>query len=681
MSTLLLEIGTEEIPARFMPPVLAALKEKAAAMLSESGIDAGELVTLGTPRRITLLVENLAPMQKDRVREVLGPAKRVAFGEDGKPSKAAEGFAKGQGIDVSALQVRSTEKGEYVCAVFDEKGRPSAEVLAELLPKLVLSLSFPKSMRWNDTDFRFARPVRWIVSLLDDAVIPFEIAGITAGRTTRGHRFLSSGEITLDNATSYRDALRKASVIVNPAERAEIIAREIAALAADAGGRIIDDPELLTQVTHLVEYPVPLRGGFSNDYLQLPREVLVNCMRGHQKYFAVEDQSGKLMPFFITISNTKAKDMDVVRAGNERVLRARLYDARFFYEEDLKRPLVDRTEDLRRVTWQEKVGSVHDKVERIRAIAHYLTDVIPGADRQAVDRAVSLCKADLTTGMVGEFPELQGVMGREYALKQGETQAVATAVHEHYLPKFAGDRLPETAEGKILAVADRIDSIAACFSVGLVPTGSQDPYALRRQAIGIIHILTQTGPHSLIDLIWKALDTLGDRAKDKYRVKQEIIDFFRGRYYNLLTDDGARYDSVEAVLAAGLDNLFDVKVRLAALERFRGEEGSAVFITAIKRVNNIISKGADFEVDEALFREDAEKTLWREFRRVSKETEGLAPFEAIRKLGELVGPINGFFDGVLVMDKDEQVKNNRLGMLKAISGAVAGLADFSKLVE
>lgn len=681
MSALLLEIGTEEIPARFMPPVLGALKDKATTLLSEAGIDAGEITTCGTPRRIALLVDNVVPMQKDRVREVLGPARRVAFSEDGKPTKAAEGFARGQGIDVSALQTRATEKGEYVCAVFDEKGRPAAEVLTELLPGLITSLSFPKSMRWNETDFRFARPIRWIVALLDDKVIPFEISGVTAGRLTRGHRFLSSGEITLDHARSYREALKVESVIVDPAERTEIIYREVAQLAADAGGRVIDDTELLVTVTHIVEYPVPVRGGFPADYLQLPREVLVNCMRGHQKYFAVEDSSGTLMPYFITVSNTRAKDMDVVRAGNERVLKARLYDARFFFEEDMKRPLAERVADLRRVTWQEKLGSVYDKMERVRAIALYLADVIPGADRSALERAASLCKADLTTGMVGEFPELQGVMGREYALRQGEPRAVAAAIHEHYLPRFAGDKLPETPEGKALAVADRIDSIAGCFSVGLVPSGSEDPYALRRQAIGVIHILNESGPHSLIDLIWKALDVLGDKVPDKYRVKQEIVDFFRGRYYNLLTADGARYDSVEAVLAAGLDDLFDVKVRLDALERFRSEEGSTAFITAVKRVNNIISKGADFPVEESLFREDAEKTLWREFNRVRERAGGLVPFETLHAYGALVPFINGFFDNVLVMDKDERIKNNRLGLLNEISATASAVASFSKLVE
>lgn len=681
MSSLLLEIGTEEIPARFMPPVLATLKEKAAALLSEVGIDTGEVTTCGTPRRIALLVDSVAPMQKDRLREVLGPAKRVAFSEDGKPTRAAEGFARGQGIDVSALQVRATEKGEYVCAIFDDKGRPAADVLAELLPRLISSLSFPKSMRWNETDFRFARPIRWIVALLDDKTIPFEISGVAAGRATRGHRFLSSGEITLDHARSYREALKAESVIVDPTERTEIISREVAQLAADAGGRVIDDPELLVTVTHLVEYPVPVRGGFSADYLQLPREVLVNCMRGHQKYFAVEDSSGRLMPHFITVSNTRAKDMDVVRAGNERVLRARLYDARFFYEEDMKRPLAERVADLRRVTWQEKLGSVYDKMERVRGIALYLADVIPGVDRAALERAASLCKADLTTGMVGEFPELQGVMGREYALRQGEPKSVAAAIHEHYLPRFAGDRLPETPEGKALAVADRIDSIAGCFSVGLVPSGSEDPYALRRQAIGVIHILNESGPHSLIDLIWKALDVLGEKVPDKYRVKQEIIDFFRGRYYNLLTADGTRYDSVEAVLAAGLDDLFDVKVRLDALERFRSEEGSTAFITAVKRVNNIISKGADFPVEESLFREDAERTLWREFNRVRERAGGLVPYEALHACAALVPFINGFFDNVLVMDKDERVKNNRLGLLNEISGTAGAVASFSKLVE
>lgn len=684
MKTLLLEIGTEEIPARFMPPALEALKDKAVAMLAEAGLDADDIRTVGTPRRIALMAQ-VEPMQKDRVREVMGPAKRVAFTDDGSPTKAAEGFARGQGIDIAGIKIKTTEKGEYIYAIFDDKGRPAVEVLPALLPRLVHSLSFPKSMRWNETDFRFARPVRWIVAMLDDAVLDFEIGGIRSGSVTNGHRFLSPGDIVLDHASSYLAALQKGSVIADPADRAGIIRAEIAQLASSVGGRVIDDPELLVTVTHLVEYPVPLLGSFSPDYLQLPREALINCMKGHQKYFALEDEAGRLLPNFITISNTRTKDMAVVRAGNERVLRARLYDARFFFEEDLKRPLIDRLQDLKRVTWQEKLGSVHDKVERIRAIAHYLTGVIPGADKATVDRAVSLCKADLTTGMVGEFPELQGIMGREYSLLQGEPQGVAAAIYEHYLPRFAGDRLPQTPAGKILAVADRIDSIAGCFSVGLVPSGSEDPYALRRQAIGIIHILTSAGPHSLVDLIWQALDVLCNRGDDKYpekyKLKQDILDFFRGRYYNLLTADGLRYDSVEAALSAGIDDLYDVKVRAEALERFRGENGSAAFIASMKRVNNILTRVGDFPVNESLLRVEAEKSLWNDFNRIRETASGLPPYETLHAYNALVPSINGFFDGVLVMDKDEEIRNNRFGLLKAISGTVTGVADFSKIVQ
>ncbi|HOV79721.1 MAG TPA: glycine--tRNA ligase subunit beta, partial [Bacillota bacterium] len=487
----LLEIGVEEMPARFMEPALLELKETASVILKEQRLPFKNVETYGTPRRLTLYVEGLAGSQEPLEVEVKGPAAKVAFKPDGTPTRAAEGFARSQGVAVDDLIRKALGHVEYVFAVKREAGRPAREVLSEVAPAFINGLHFPKPMRWGDLEVRFARPIRWIVSLFGDEVVEFEFAGLKAGRTTCGHRFLSKEPVVLACPEEYFKKMRSNYVLVDPEERRRCIWQQVRELAAAAGGMVEEDGDLLDEINNLVEYPTALVGEFSRDYLKLPREVLVTPMREHQRYFPVVGPDGNLLPKFIAVKNGTADHLDTVRAGNEKVLRARLADADFFFREDLKTPLAEKVPALKKIVFQESLGTVYDKVLRLSTLADYLASEAGASeqDRRVALRAAHLAKADLVTNMVYEFPELQGVMGREYAERSGEPREVALAVFEHYLPRFAGDRLPRTMPGKILSMADKIDNIVGCFAIGIQPSGSQDPYALRRQALGISHIV------------------------------------------------------------------------------------------------------------------------------------------------------------------------------------------------
>jgi glycyl-tRNA synthetase beta chain len=681
---LFLEIGTEEIPAAFLPKAMADLDALIRKEFEHARVSHGEVRTLSTPRRIALLVRDLDERQPDAEVTALGPAKKVAYDADGKPTKAAEGFARGQGVDVQDLSVATTEKGEYVAVTKRIVGRPTADLLTEILPRVIGAIPFRKSMRWGDLDVRFARPMHWIVALFDGVVVPFSFGSINSGSASRGHRFMADASFPVRDYAHYLDECERHFVIPDPEKRKEIIRREVEQAARAAGGRVLPDEGLLEQVTFLVEYPSVVCGSFERDFLQVPKEVLITSMREHQRYFSLVDEDGRLLPNFITVNNTLADDPAVVTRGNERVLRARLSDARFFFEEDKKVSLEGRVEDLKGVVYQAKLGTSYEKMERFRTLAEGLASRLCPEVAGKVSRAAYLCKADLVTGMVGEFPELQGVMGREYALLSGEEPDVARAIHEHYLPTQAGGDLPATDIGAFVSIADKLDTICGCFGVGLIPSGTADPYALRRSAIGIIAILLNRGYDlSLTDLIDSSLDLLRHKlTRDETLVRADVLDFFRGRYVNLMA---GRYpsDVVEAVVAVSFDNLNEADARMAALAEFRERPDFEPLAVAFKRVCNIVKEGTDIPVDAGLFQDDAERELSRTFDLVASAARGkIGKKDYLAALTEIAGlksPVDAFFDGVMVMAEDERVRNNRLALLTGIARLFGVIADFSRI--
>ncbi len=681
---LFLEIGTEEIPAGFLPRAMADMESLIKRELENARLSYSEVKTFATPRRLMLCVKGIPSVQPDAETCAMGPAKSIAFGPDGKPTKAAEGFARGQGLDVGALEVVTTDKGEYVAAVKKESGRPAPDLLAEILPRLVSSISFRKSMRWGDLDVRFARPVHWIVALFDGIVIPFSFGTIQSGNISRGHRFMANQPFPVRDFAHYLEECERHFVIPDPERRKEIIRRETHRVAKSVGGHLLPDEGLLEEVTYLVEYPSVVHGTFSPEFLVVPKEVLITSMRSHQRYFSIVDDAGNLLPGFITINNTLAEDPTVVVKGNERVLRARLSDARFFFEEDHKVRLESRVESLKSVVYQQKLGTSYEKMERFRALAEGLADLLNPAAKSKISRAAFLCKADLVSGMVGEFPEVQGIMGREYALLQGEDVEVATAIAEHYLPTQAGGDLPSSDIGAFVSIADKLDSICGCFGVGLIPTGSADPYALRRSALGIINIILDREYRlSLGALVDRALVLLSAKlTRPCEEVKSDILEFFRGRFVNLMAD---RYpaDAVDAATAAGCDALVDAASRIAALAVFKGRNDFEPLAVAFKRVCNIVKEGVDAEVDLSLFQDPVEGALYAAFKEVEKKVAaavaGREYVAALTEIAALRVPVDAFFDKVMVMAEDEQVRINRLALLTRIARLFGGIADFARI--
>ncbi|HUL37304.1 MAG TPA: glycine--tRNA ligase subunit beta, partial [Thermodesulfobacteriota bacterium] len=561
MKELLLEIGTEEIPAGFIPQALVDLEALARKELEASRVDFNGMKTLGTPRRLVLMIESVSERQRDEETRKIGPSKQAAYDEKGNPTKAAIGFAKGQSVPVESLTLVQTDKGEYVCAVKKESGKPTSEILSSILPKWILSIPFQKSMRWADIPIRFARPIHWILALFGGEVIPFEVGNIRSGKMTYGHRFMHSGPIPVRDFQSYLQKTREAFVIVDPVEREKKIEDEMMREGAKVSGRVVEDEDLLNEVNFLVEYPVALGGAFDRKFLSLPQEILIHSMKEHQRYFPLVDDHGTLIPHFVCISNINPKNREVVVKGNERVLKARLSDAAFFFEDDLKISLEKRLEQLKKVVFQAKLGTSHEKVMRFKQLALWITERIDPKLREAVERTSLLCKADLVTGMVGEFPKLQGVVGREYACISGEKPEVAEAIYEHYLPGFAGDRLPSSSIGDIVSIADKMDTIVGCFGVGLVPTGTADPFGLRRQALGIIRIILEKkysiSLHELIDESGRQLKEKMERPSQQ--VKDEVLEFFRVRYQNFLLDKEYPFDVTDAVLSISFDELLDIQ--------------------------------------------------------------------------------------------------------------------------
>ena len=684
MANLLYEIGTEEMPAQYMPGILKEYQELAGKKLAEARIPFSTVKVYGTPRRMAFLAEGVAEKQEDSNVESKGPSLKIAFDKDGNATRAAQGFARGQGVDVKDL----VQKDGYVYAVKHLAGKKTEELLPAILDDILHSLNFPKTMRWADYDFGFVRPFRWMVALLDDKVIPVEANDVKSGREARGHRFLSNHLITIPDAAAYEKTMEDNFVMVDVDKRRETIRKQIEDLAVAEGGKAAISPDLLEEVTFLVEYPTALCGHIDDKYLRLPDCAIITPMRDHQRYFPMFDKDGKLMPKFITVRNGGKEHLDIVTHGNERVLRARLDDAVFFFDNDRKKSLAQHREGLHEVAFQHGLGNMYDKTERLQKLCDELVKATGlEADAKAVERAALLSKADLVTGMVTEFTELQGTMGKEYALLDNEGEKVAQAIGEQYMPRFAGDELPQSNEGRILAVADKLDNIVATFSRGMAPTGSQDPYALRRQALGILNIVADGDVHfPLRDVLAETLKNLPVEVENEARLLDEVADFFAQRAKNMLLDKGVRYDVVDAVLAApGLDDLADIFVRADALSAYLETEKAADSIQAFTRVENISKNNVvEAPVDAALFQDAAEKALYEAVKKVAAAS---APLAADRKYAdllaandELAAPVNAFFDAVMVMDKDEKVKNNRLALLNQVKKQVNQVADLSQLV-
>ena len=677
---LLLEIGTEEVPAHVMPRMLSDLARLTEELFKERRLAYDSLRTIGTPRRTALLVTGLAERQEDVSTETRGPSVSIAFDAEGNPTKAGAGFARGQGIDPSAL----IQRDGYVYASVHEQGAETRQLLTELLPELIRTLPLPNSMRWGDLDFRFIRPIRWIVALYGTEVVPFTLANVTSGNTSRGHRTLSPQDFVISSPADYEAACERAYIIVDQERRRSMITEQINEVAKSCGGTAEITPDLLEEVLYLVEYPTALCGSFEEKYLALPAEAVITPMRDHQRYFPVKSADGSLLPVFITVRNGGKEHLDVVAHGNERVLRARLADAQFFFDEDRKKSLAEHREKLKTVVFQQGLGSMYEKTERLMGLVTAIVEELApdAAVYEAMEpdarRAAELSKADLVTGMVTEFTELQGIMGREYALLDGEKPEVACAIDEQYMPRFAGDELPQSDLGFALSVADKIDNIVGTFSRGKIPTGSQDPFALRRQALGLVLMLIEHESGLLLsDLVDEAYDLYALEEVSRDKMQADVADFIRLRLKNILTERGVRYDVQEAVLT-DVDFVADVPVRAAYVEGLLASSGADALVQSFVRVGNIARMTETGIVDSALFVAQEEGALHAAYERaVAARSEGADTLPAEQALA---AAIDAFFDAVMVMDKDERIKTNRLALLKVIDNYLLCTADYSKIV-
>jgi glycyl-tRNA synthetase beta chain len=698
MDTLLFEIGSEEIPAGYIAPALEALASQLQQRLADARIAHGTCRIYGTPRRLAVMVERVAPRQKPVKTELVGPPVTVGFDRKGNFTVAARKFAEKAGVSVERLRTKKTPKGDYLVAEKSQRAQATRTLLKTILPEVILAAPFPKKMRWADLDIEFARPIHSVLALLGKNAVQFQLGNLKSGRTTRGHVFMSPALIKVAHSDAYIDALKAADVVVDIGERRRILQREVAAVAGKLGGRILPDSELEDINTNLVEFPVAVAGNFDKEFLEVPDEVLINAMREHQKYFAVVDEKNRLMPCFISVNNTKARDMSLVARGHERVIRARLADAQFFFRGDLEVTNDERVERLKGVLFQAQLGTMYAKTERLTALAAYLAKAI-GADNKktarlatAAKRAARLCKSDLVSQVVGEFPKLQGVMGRVYAAKAGEAADVAAAIEEHYRPVHSGAPLPETTTGAIVAVADKIDTICGCFSAGLVPTGASDPYALRRQGVGLVQITLEKGfSFSLTALIEKSLE-LYDKESRRGRadLPASINGFLKNRMAHLLAEEGFSKDVVAAVLEVSGDHVADVWRRVGALEDLKARPDFEPLAVAFKRVGNIIKKSGDPsgagrapKVNPALFEHDCERKLYAAFRSAEKKATAAVARgrfdQALRDIAALRGSVDAFFDGVMVMTDKQRLRRNRLALLGLIAGLFEKIADFSKI--
>ena len=678
---LLFEIGAEEIPAGFMPNILGQLKQLAETKLNDAHLPFESIATYGTPRRLALIVKGLADTSAEISERHKGPSASIAYDADGNATKAAIGFARGKGLDVADLVV---EDG-YIYAETKTAGVPAKDIVTDMLPQLITGLNFPKSMHWGNLDAKFVRPVRWLVALLDEEVIPVEFATVKSGNVTRGHRFLGADEITIKNAASYVDTLKENFVMVDQNARRELISKQLHDIAASKNASIVWDDDLLEEINYLVEWPTALCGGFEESYLALPDAAIITPMKDHQRYFPLVDQDGKLLPMFLTVRNGSDHSIEVVQAGNERVLRARLDDAKFFFNEDRKKPLIDRQDGLTKIVFQEGLGNLADKTERLLKLGRVFGEECGLHEDAAVvlERATELAKTDLTTGMVTEFTELQGVMGKEYALLDGESEEVAEAIFEQYLPRFAGDVLPQTEAGKVLSIIDKVDNIVATFSRGLIPTGSQDPYALRRQTIGILNILLGSEWNISLRPIFKAsMELLNVPAEKQDELLGQVEEFFTLRLKNIFLDREVPHHVIDLLLSNNELSVADAEGLVNALLANRIDE-NVELVQAYTRMYNLVKDVEYTGVNSDLLKEDAEKALFEAASKASEES--LAAWEAndyaavVAVPATLVPAINKFFEDVMVMDKDEAIKANRLQLVRLAYNVMAIIGDISAL--
>lgn len=682
---LLFEIGVEEMPARFVGNTLFQLESNLSKLLKENRIAFDEIKSYGTPRRLVLIVDGIQDKQSDLEEEIKGPAKKIAVDADNNFTKPAIGFMKSKNLNPEDIYFKVVGKDEYMFATIKQKGELSEDIIKEILPQTIKSVVFPKSMRWGGKNLRFVRPIRWLVTLLNDNVVDFDLEGIISSNVTKGHRFLGKSEITVNSLEDYLKKLKENYVILDQNQRKEIIKDQCTKVAEALSGTVELDEELLEEVTHLVEYPTAFYGEFDKDYTKLPKEVVITPMKQHQRYFPVT-KGGKLLPNFIAVRNGSDYRIENVKEGNEKVLEARLADALFFYNEDIKNNLESYIEKLKDVVFQAQLGSIYEKTLRMDKLSLDILDELDMQEEKVhASRAAKLSKADLITGMVGEFDELQGFMGKEYAKVSGEDEAVCEAIFEHYLPRFSGDTLPQTNSGVALSIADKLDSIAGFFAIGIQPTGSQDPYALRRQALGILSILMDKKIDvDLKTLIEHALDNYIEIDFDKSAVCANIMNFFNERVRIQFKDMGIRYDVVDAVISSDVNDVYDMYCRALALNNWLDRDELVEMLTAFNRVSTLAQKAESDKVDESLLKEDAEKKLYSEFVDVKEKVEELISdkkySDALETFATLRPVIDSLFDSVMVMDNDEVIKNNRLGLLKQIYDTMLKICDLSKIV-
>jgi len=694
------EIGTEEIPALFLKKANADLLSLLTKEFEINSLEFDKIETFSTPRRLVAHVTGLPDSQQDRVIENFGPPKRIAFDESGKPSKAALGFAKSQNINFNDVEIVSRDNGEFLCVRKELKGEKTSTLLKDILPKVINSLHFNKSMRWGDLDTSFVRPIRWLGAVFNGKTVPYSFENINSSDVTYGHRFTSKKPLKFKDWKTFAGNLEKNNVVLDPAKRKEIIEKEIRSIAKKTGGKIEEDAGLIETVINIVEHPTVLIGQFEEKFLKLPKEVLISVMKNHQKYFPVYNSKGGLMPYFIFVCGTPVKDGSVVAKGNERVIRARFNDAEFFYSEDSGKKLSDHLDDLKNMVYLSQIGTYFEKVKRMEEISKSLVAEL-SLEKEKTDlvKAASLSKCDLATQMVFEFPELQGTMGNYYAITSGENKSVANAIEEHYMPLTRDGELPGTVTGSLLSLTEKLDNITSCFIAGLIPTGSADPYALRRQAIGIIRIVIKNKFNLNLAMIVERSVGITVKSLDKEKKKNidvsnnetgsSIISFIADRFKNFLIEEGYTNTVIDSVISTGFNNIIEAYNKIKAVEKFSKQKEFEELAVTFKRVVNIAKEKPAAKMNTKLFNDSSEKNLYKTFSEIKKKTETfLKPgnitkdsdyIKALNLIKTLKKPVDDFFDSVMVMDKDEKIKNNRLALLSEIKELFFHISDFSKI--
>lgn len=690
MSNLLFEIGTEELPAGYIEPALQQIRQGFEAKMMELGVAHGVIKTPATPRRLTLIVEDLAEYQEDWREEIMGPSVQAAYDSEGKPTKAAQGFARSKGAAVEDLQVVETSRGEYLVLVRENKGQPVTALLPDILKQLIVDISFPKAMRWGGNTLSFARPIQWLLALNGSTIIDFELEGIQASNTSGGHRFLNNYPVKINDAAGYEEQLAHVNVMVDQEKRKSSVLKSIEKAVADSEfpqeARVYVDDDLLDTVTNLVELPCGVCGRFDEKFLSLPGEVLITSMKEHQKYFPLVDGNGKLLAGFVAVNNTRMEDETLTRQGHERVLRARLEDALFFFKSDQKYTLDDFIPALHGSVFQAKLGTMHAKAERVVKLTRMLAEKLEPSSVEDACRAAQLCKADLLTEMVGEFPSLQGIMGYAYAVLGGEKENVALAIKEHYMPKRADAELPSGAEGTMVGMADRLDTLAGCFGINQIPSGTADPFGLRRISLALLHIIQHNSYGiSLREVVHKALALYGDKVDGSGETVDAVVAFMERRHRNDCIAGGLDAGAVDAGIAAGFDDVNDCTRRIQALGAMQTNAAFSVLAGSYKRIRNIIKDHEGTEIQEGLLVEHAEKNLYGLLIKVRRQMEPMLAqgdyLAALETFVQLKEPVDTFFDEVMVMDNNEDVRQNRLNLLTALGELVLQIGDISRMQE